>query len=255
MTNQDATVERWAVATGSSRGIGAAAALRLARDGWNVVVHHRGSADEANGVAAAVQALGRRACVFQADFAEPSAGPALVDAVWAEVGRVHAWVHNAGIDLLTGPAAKMPFEEKLSAAWRVDVVGTLVTCRAVGRRMRDAGGGAIVTIGWDQSAVGMDGDSGELFAATKGAVTAFSRSLAKSLAPTVRVNCVAPGWIKTAWGESAPAAWQDRAVGEALLKRWGTPDDVATMIAFAVSDEAAFLTGQTFNVNGGVVTS
>ena len=77
--------------------------------------------------------------------------------------------------------------------------------------MRDHGGGSIVTMGWDQAETGMEGDSGELFAATKGAIMAFTRSLALSLAPSVRVNALAPGWIKTAWGESASSAWQERA--------------------------------------------
>jgi 3-oxoacyl-[acyl-carrier protein] reductase len=97
----------------------------------------------------------------------------------------------------------------------------------------------------------MEGDSGELFAATKAAVMAFSRSLAKSLAPKVRVNCVAPGWIKTAWGAGASEAWQQRAVRESMLGRWGTPEDIAAAVHWLVSPQAAFVTGQTVNVNGG----
>ena len=86
-------------------------------------------------------------------------------------------------------------------------------------------------MGWDQAETGMEGDSGELFAATKGAVMAFTRSLALSLAPTVRVNALAPGWIKTAWGESASHAWQERVLRETPLARWGTPEDVADAAA------------------------
>ena len=80
---------------------------------------------------------------------------------------------------------------------------------------------------------------------------AFSQSLAQSLAPRVRVNCLAPGWIKTAWGEQASDSWQQRAVREALLERWGTPQDVATAARFLVSPAAAFITGQVIPVNGG----
>src|SRR5207249_897659 len=96
-------------------------------------------------------------------------------------------------------------------------------------------------------------DSGELFAATKGAVLAFTRSLALSLAPTVRVNALAPGWIKTAWGEAASDAWQKRAVRETPLRRWGEPDDVARVATFLVGPDSAFLTGQILRVNGGAV--
>jgi 3-oxoacyl-[acyl-carrier protein] reductase len=100
----------------------------------------------------------------------------------------------------------------------------------------------------------MAGDSGEMFAATKGAVMAFTRSLAKSLAPEVRVNCVAPGWIKTAWGDDASEYWQNRAVKESLLARWGTPDDVARAVRFLVSPDAAFITGEVVRVSGGLRT-
>jgi 3-oxoacyl-[acyl-carrier protein] reductase len=97
----------------------------------------------------------------------------------------------------------------------------------------------------------MSGDSGEMFAAVKGAVMAFSRSLAKSLAPQVRVNCLAPGWIRTSWGDQASAYWQRRAEREALLGRWGSPEDVAAMARFLCSPQASFITGQTVAINGG----
>ena len=119
--------------------------------------------------------------------------------------------------------------------------------------MKAQGGGSIVTMGWDQAETGMEGDSGELFAATKGAIMAFTRSLALSLAPTVRVNALAPGWIKTAWGETASAAWQERVLRETPLARWGTPEDVARAARFLVGPGAAFLTGQVVRVNGGAV--
>ena len=97
----------------------------------------------------------------------------------------------------------------------------------------------------------MAGDSGELFATIKGAVMAFSRSLAQSLAPEVRVNCLAPGWVKTAWGDGASQYWQDRARDESLVGRWGTPTDIAQAACFLVSPAAAFINGQVLNVNGG----
>ena len=97
----------------------------------------------------------------------------------------------------------------------------------------------------------MGGDSGELFAASKGAVMAITRSLSKSLAPHVRVNCLAPGWIRTEWGEQASAEWQERAMRESLMNRWGTPEDVARVACFLASPAAEFINGQVIPINGG----
>ena len=112
---------------------------------------------------------------------------------------------------------------------------------------------ACLSVGWDQADRGMEGTSGELFAASKNAVMGFSRSLAVSLAPHVRVNCLAPGWIRTAWGERAGEVWQERVRKETPLGRWGTPEDVARLARFLASDDADFITGQVIRINGGAV--
>jgi len=155
------------------------------------------------------------------------------------------------VDILTGEGRQWSFEQKLEALWRVDVQATIALSRHVGAMMAERGRGVLLNVGWDGAERGMAGDSAELFAATKGAVMAFSRSLAQSLAPRVRVNCLALGWIRTAWGESAPAAWQARAEAESLAGRWGTPEDVARAARFLVSPAADFVSGQIVPVNGG----
>src|SRR4051794_38070361 len=119
--------------------------------------------------------------------------------------------------------------------------------------MKARGRGVILTVGWDQTETGMEGDSGQLFAAAKGAVTCVTRSLALSLAPEVRVNCIAPGWIRTAWGETASAVWQDRVREETPLEVWGLPEDVAAAALWLASPASGFITGQTIRVNGGAV--
>jgi 3-oxoacyl-[acyl-carrier protein] reductase len=242
-----------AAVLGSTSGIGRATALALAERGADVIIHGFRSTVAAPAVAAEVRRQGGRAEVLMADLADRAAGDRLVGEAWDLWGGLDAWLQIAGADTLTGPAAKLDFEAKLDRLWAVDVVATMRLCRAVGRRMKERGSGAIVTMGWDQAETGMEGDSGELFAATKGAVMAFTRSLAVSLAPEVRVNALAPGWIKTSWGESASDAWQKRAIREAPLARWGTPEDVARAACFLVDPDSGFLTGQVVRVNGGAV--
>lgn len=243
---------RVAVVTGSSGGIGRAIALELAAAGADVLVHARQNRGGAQETHDQLLALGRQACLVLADLSEPEQQDALVERAWQWRGRADIWINNAGVDVLTGEAAAWPFERKLDELWKVDVVASLRLSRAAGARMKAAGGGAILNVGWDQADEGMAGDSGELFAAVKGSVMAFSRSLAASLAPQVRVNCLAPGWIKTTWGHGASAAWQERAPRESLLDRWGTPQDVARAARFLASPAAAFITGQTIAVNGGL---
>jgi 3-oxoacyl-[acyl-carrier protein] reductase len=240
-----------AVITGSSSGIGRAIALELAAAGADCLIHARQNRAGADAVAAEIRGRKRQAQVLTADLARTDAQDDFAAQGWQWQGKVDIWINNAGADTLTGEAAEWSFERKLEELWRVDVTATIRLSRIIGAKMKKRGSGVILNMGWDAADRGMAGDSGELFAATKGAVMAFTRSLAHSLAPTVRVNCLAPGWIKTTWGEQASDSWQRRAESESLLARWGTPDDVARAASFLVSPAAAFINGQIVSVNGG----
>lgn len=242
-----------AAVLGSTSGIGRATALALAEAGAAVIVHGHSARESAEGVAAEVRSLGGQAAVLMADLADRRAGDRLVEAAWNTWDGLDAWLQIAGADVLTGSAAQLDYDAKLDRLWAVDVVATMRLCRAVGQRMKERGRGAIVTMGWNQAEVGMEGESGELFGATKGAILGFTRSLALSMAPEVRVNALAPGWIKTAWGAEASSQWQERAVREAPLARWGTPEDVAQVARFLVGPQAAFVTGQVMRIDGGAV--
>jgi 2-amino-4-hydroxy-6-hydroxymethyldihydropteridine diphosphokinase len=242
-----------AVVTGSTSGIGRAVALELAAGGADVIVHGRRSRESAEGVVAMVRAAGVRAGALLADLRDEGACCRLVDEAWRTWGGVEVWVNNAGADTLTGEAARWPFERKLRELLAVDVTATMLLGREVGARMKGRGEGVILNVGWDQADTGMEGDSGQLFGATKAAVMAFSKSLSLALAPEVRVNCLAPGWIRTAWGEGASGAWQERVQRETPLRRWGTPDDVAAAARWLASPAAAYVTGQVIRVNGGAV--
>jgi 2-amino-4-hydroxy-6-hydroxymethyldihydropteridine diphosphokinase len=242
-----------ALVTGSTNGIGRAIAVALATAGSDVIIHGRRSADVARSVIEQTSALGVRSQFLQADLRDPVAGQRLLEQAWDVWGGLDVCVFNAGADTLTGSAASWPFERKLAELLAVDVTATVLLARAVGERMQTRGHGVILTMGWDQAQTGMEGDSGQLFAAAKGAVMAFTRSLAVSLAPAVRVNCLAPGWIRTAWGANASGEWQRRVRRETPLGRWGTPEDVAAAAVWLASPSAAFITGQIIRINGGAV--
>jgi 2-amino-4-hydroxy-6-hydroxymethyldihydropteridine diphosphokinase len=240
---------RRVLVTGSTSGIGKAIALRLATAGVELIVHGRRSSEAAERTANEVREMGAMASVLLADLREESECARLAE----QAGELDILINNAGADTLTGEAASWSFERKLSELLAVDVRATMQLSREIGQQMKKRGQGVIINMGWDQAETGMEGDSGELFAATKGAIMCFTRSLALSLAPEVRVNCIAPGWIRTAWGEGASQVWQERVRRETPLAVWGVPQDVAQAVAWLVSEEAKYITGQIVRVNGGAI--
>jgi 3-oxoacyl-[acyl-carrier protein] reductase len=214
-----------------------------------VLLTHRASPDHAREVAGAI---GGR--VRQADLSTRPACERLVAEAQEELGRIDVWVNNAGADVLTGEGATWEWERKLDLLLAVDLKGTIACSYAAGEVMRgQERGGAIVNMSWDHVTTGMAGDDPQLFAAVKGGVLAFSKSLARRLAPAVRVNTLCPGWIETSFGEHADPEFR-RSVAEATpLGRWGRPEDVASAAVYLASPEAAFVTGQAVNINGGIV--
>lgn len=242
-----------AVVTGSTSGIGRAVASAFADAGASVIVHGR-NADAADDVVKHLAKYDVPSASILADLSRPEEATRLGSQAWSALGEgLDILVCNAGVDTLTGDAATWSFEEKLEALLAVDLKATMRLSRDVGGRMKARGRGVILTVGWDQAETGMEGDSGQLFAAVKGAVMCFTRSLAKSLAPEVRVNNIAPGWIRTAWGETASSAWQERVRRETPLQVWGLPEDVAAAALWLTTPDSAFVTGQTIRVNGGAV--
>lgn len=240
------------VVTGASSGIGREIALESARAGANLVIHYAHSEDLAQEVVNECQSLGADAQAVQSDFSQDNCD-SLAEQIWEQIGPVDIWIHNAGVDLLTGAGAQLDFTQKLEQLLAIDVTACVHLCRSVSRFMKQRGSGAILTIGWDQADRGMEGDSAELFSTAKNAIMGFTRSLAVSIAPEVRVNCIAPGWIQTAWGDHASGEWQERVLRETPLNRWGKPSDIAKLARFLVSSEASYITGQVINANGGAI--
>jgi 3-oxoacyl-[acyl-carrier protein] reductase len=219
-----------------------------------VLATYRRNEAGARAVADGIATRGGRALVVRADLGTRAACEAFVAEARERLGGLDVWVNNAGADVLTGEAADWDWERKLDLLLAVDLKGTVACSYAAGAIMREqAGGGAIVNMSWDHVTSGMAGPDPELFSAVKGGVLAYSKSLARALAPAVRVNVLCPGWIETAFGEQADKGFR-RSVAEATpLRRWGTPADVAAAALYLSSPAAAFVTGQAFNVNGGTV--
>lgn len=241
-----------ALVTGATGGIGHAIAIELAAAGADVIIHGRREAP-AQKLAQQLRKGSIRSHLILADLSEPEDCDRFVGKSWSVWDGLDIWINNAGADILTGETTRWPFERKLEELLALDLTATVRLSREVGRRMKSQGHGVVLNMGWDQAEAGMEGDSGQLFGIVKAAVMAFSKSLALTLAPEVRVNCLAPGWIRTAWGKSASARWQERVQRETPLGRWGTPEDVAAAARWLVSPAAAFITGQIIRVNGGAI--
>lgn len=245
---------RGVLVTGASSGIGRAIAIGAARAGADVALTYRSNATGARETEAQIHALGRRAVTFQLDLTDGSALAELGSAARDRLGRLDAWINNAGADILTGPGATMSDVQKMDLLLAVDLRGTiLASWQAAETLATQPDGGVIINMSWDHVLTGMPGTNPQLFAAVKGGVLAFSKSLARSVAPRVRVNVLAPGWIETSFAADLKSDRRDAVVESTPLARWGTPDDVAGAAVFLASPAAAFMTGQMLLVGGGVV--
>ena len=240
--------------TGGSSGIGRAIAIAAARAGADVALTYRANERGARDVVREIESIGRRARSLRLDLADQASVTALGSAVRSALGGVDTWVNNAGADVLTGPGALLSLNEKLDLLLRVDLRGTmLASWQAAELMAAQDGGGVIINMSWDHVLTGMAGIEAQLFSAVKGGVLAFSKSLARTVAPRVRVNVLAPGWIETAYGAEVDDSIRRQIVASTPLERWGTPDDVAAAAIYLASPNASFVTGQTMFVGGGVV--
>ena len=240
-----------AVVTGASRGIGRATALRLAEAGANVVVNYFQHRDDANEVVAECKDLGAGAVAVQANVAVLEDAQRLTDAALENFDRLDILVANAGI------WEGAPVEEMNELLWdRVldaNLKGTWTVCHAAAKIFKKQAAGNIVIV---SSTAGQRGEAGySNYAASKGGQISFTKALATELAPTVRVNAVAPGWVDT--GLNDPVFFDQDFVGRVIdgipLKRVATADDIALSIVFLASDWSRHITGEILNNNGGAV--
>ena len=239
--------------TGASSGIGRAIALGCARAGADVALTYRDNEAGAEETAAAIRELDRRAEVLRLDISVGADVTALAGELRRRFPRVDAWINNAGADILTGRGRRLSRLEKLDLLLAVDLRGTALASWAAVDLMRAQGGGAIINMSWDHVSLGMAGENPILYSAAKGGIMSFSKSLAREVAPDIRVNILAPGFIETAFGQDADERFRADVVAKTPLGRWGVPEDVAGAAVFLASDASAFMTGQMIMVNGGVV--
>ncbi|NWH09357.1 MAG: glucose 1-dehydrogenase [Alphaproteobacteria bacterium] len=245
-----------AIVTGSATGLGAAVAEGLARRGANVVINFTKSEKEAQETAARCEALGVKAVLAQGNVALDADCKAMAEKALAAFGRIDILVNNAGTTKFADHANldALTAEDFLNI-YGINVVGAYQMTRAVAKQMKAQGYGAIVNVA---SIAGVTGIGSSIaYAASKGALITMTLSLARALAPEIRVNAVCPGFIGTRW-------FSDRFGGEALdriadqqrattpLKRAGTPEDIADSVVFFCAEGAQHITGETLIVDAGM---
>ena len=242
-------MKRCALVTGGSRGIGAATALRLAAKGYDVAITFRSQRLAAEAVAAEVERLGRRAVVLQVDLADPTRTREVVREAADRLGGLHALVNNAGY------VQRLPWEEISLEDWdrmlTVTLTAAFVAAQVAVPYMVEAGFGRIVNVSSLRALTGSA--HGAHYAAAKAGLLGLTKSLALALAPQgITVNAVCPGFTATDMNRETLEKRGAEIAAQIPLGRAAEPDEVAAVIAFLCSDKAAYITGETISVNGGI---
>lgn len=239
-----------ALVTGASRGIGRAIALRLAAEGASVAINYAGNTAKAEETKAAIEAAGGKAALFQADVSDSAQVEQMVAAVTEAFGTIDILVNNAGITR-DGLLMRMK-EEDFDVVLDTNLKGIFHVTKAVSKLMMKKRAGRIVNMA---SVVGIMGNAGQTnYAAAKAGVIGFTKSAAREFAARgITVNAVAPGFIATDMTAAMPEKAKEATLAAIPLRRMGEPEDVANAVAFLVSDQASYITGQVVKVDGGMV--
>lgn len=244
---------RAAIVTGASRGIGREIALRLAGDGFHVVINYAGNAQKADEVVEQIQSAqgAGRAVAVQADVADPGQVERLFDEAERAFGGVDVLVNNAGINTPSAIPVGETDDELYDRVFGINTRGTFLTLRQAARRLRD--GGRIVN--FSTSAVGLALPGYAVYAGSKAAVETMTNIMAKELrGRNITVNCVAPGPTGTdLFFQGKSEELVQKFSQQSPLERLGTPQDIANAVAFLVGPEGGWVNGQTLRVNGGIV--
>lgn len=238
-----------ALVTGGSRGIGRATCLKLASYGTDIAVNYSGSDESAAAVVAELTELGRRATAVKADVSDGKSVQEMIDRTVAEMGNLHILINNAGIN--RDALLLRLKEDDWDGVIATNLKGTFNCIQAAARVMIKNRAGAIVNL---SSVVALTGNIGQAnYTAAKAGIIGLTKSAAKELAPRgIRVNAVAPGFIETDMTAALSEEIKLKVAAKIPLGGFGMPEDVANLIAFLVSDEASYITGQTIIIDGGL---
>lgn len=249
MTDPVSSPKKVALVTGSSRGLGRAMALKLAQDGFAVAVHYGRNEAEAQKVAQEIAQAGGAAKVFGADLTVPANATKLVEDVIAQMGRLDVLVNNAGITRDT-LAIRMK-DEDWDAVIQTNLSSAFTASRAAIKHMMRARTGRIINIA---SVVGLTGNPGQAnYVASKAGLIGLTKALAKEYGGRgITVNALAPGFIASDMTAELNDETQKTYLANIPLGRFGQPEEVAAVVSFLASDAAAYVTGQTIGVDGGM---
>lgn len=234
--------------TGSSRGIGKAIALKFAEKGAKVIVNYVNSKKEAEEVVKKIEEIGSEAITIKCDVSKEDEVKKMVKESVDKFGKIDVLVNNAGIIF------DVPFENKTVDQWKrtldVNLIGTFLCTKYVVEEMSKQKSGNIINISSTNGIDTYDSESID-YDASKAGVNIFTKCMAKELAPNIRVNCIAPGWVDTDINKDLPKDYVEEEKKRICLKRFGKPEEIAKVALFLASDESSFMTGSIVVVDGG----